>query len=275
MSARDYNSAYRKGVVLGLTMAEIMILFIFLLLLSLSLMLTKEKRTNALIHEKEAILRSLIKVIDNKDPEITEELTRTVVKLPEMLTSIKKDSLSDDKETMDQVLTRGIEKLKAEKLAAANRNDLPIEKQLSAALEKQAELQSEIENVRDQNLSLIKKNESQGKGGDLPPCWSKNGKAEYIYNVTLENVGIIVHDNKLPDRVFEQSKLPISAIVLDTPMSMSSFSQQTLPLLNWSNEKLCRFYVRIYDRTDGDKKDLYKRLRDTVEGTFYKKDVRN
>ena len=53
-------------------------------------------------------------------------------------------------------------------------------------------------------------------------------------------------------------------------MDSREFLTSTRPLFEWSKEKECRFFVRVYDLTKLDEKAIYKnRLRD-VESHFYK-----
>jgi hypothetical protein len=52
-------------------------------------------------------------------------------------------------------------------------------------------------------------------------------------------------------------------------LGIAAFSSQTFPLLKYGQENECRFFVRIFDRTGEDKKELYKNLRQAVEGNFY------
>jgi hypothetical protein len=81
--------------------------------------------------------------------------------------------------------------------------------------------------------------------------------------------GIVIHNNKLPHRTQEQAKLDIAQVQYETALAIDVFSLQTFPLLKYGKQNECRFFVRIFDRTGEDKKELYKNLRQAVEGNFY------
>lgn len=276
MSINNENTAYRRGVILGLTMAEIMMLVIFLILLAFATILKKEREKSekmlSLISKNNTSAERVIHVLENQDPDIMEELVRAIEKLPEIMKLIKNDELKNDNtEDAAAVISRGIEKLKFEKVIKSIGESLPIEEKFKQAIEEQKKLESEVANLKGQNKSLIKQIESKGKGVDYPPCWADlNGKPEYIYNTDLTSSGIIIHDNHLPNRVEEQASLPIAQIVYEAPLNASAFLQQTYPLLKWGKEHDCRFFVRVADKTEDNQKELYKKLLEAVEGSFYK-----
>jgi hypothetical protein len=281
MSITNQNAAYRRGVILGLTLAEIMLLVIFVLLLTFMAILKNEKeRYEKLAHvAKNPSLVKISQVLEKErqDPSIMEELVLAYEKLPEIVKMIKKEEVKNsDTESVSDVIVRGIEKLKLEKeikKQSGESDAMTIEQQLQQAVSIQESLKSEILNLKGKNISLTKQIESNGKGLVYPPCWAdSNGKAEYIYDIDLSNDGILIHDNQIPHRAAEQKKLPISKIKYDMVLSNSNFQRQVYPLLNWSkaNKPECRFFVRIDDKTDNDQKRLYKGLLKVVEGSFYK-----
>jgi hypothetical protein len=46
-------------------------------------------------------------------------------------------------------------------------------------------------------------------------------------------------------------------------------------LLTWSKEHNCRFFVRIYDQTGQQEKDIYKHQERVLQQTFYSYEVLN
>lgn len=278
MSVSNNNSSYRRGVLLGLTMAEIIMLIIFLLLLAFSTLLDRAKKENAaqaaLIQMDKSYVERLVKVFSSQPPDMTEDIVRTIEKLPEVISLIKeKDLAKDGSEPVEQVVMRGLEKIQAEKEAWDAMGDAPMEQQLLAALAKQKELEAEARNLSDQKKSLISQIESKGRGVDWPPCWpDSSGKgAEFLFKVDLTNEGITLFDNAPPHRAEEKVRLPMQNIKYGVPRNIGQFQAETAPLFNWSKQKECRFYVLIYDKTGASEKALFKRLLITVEGSFYKK----
>lgn len=274
MRASDNNASYRKGVLLGLTMAEIVILIIFLLLLAFATLLDREKKSNLAINalstkDKTYIVR-IATVIDSQEPEMAEEIVRVVESLPAIIDVIKEKDLANGK-SLDQAVMRGIEKLESEKTAQASINNEPIEKQLVQALEKQKELEAEVNNLRDQKQNLVSQMTNEGRGVDWPPCWSDNNKKpEYIFKVDLTNEGILIQDNIIPHRTEEKSRLPLQNVKYNLSRSQSEFRAETADLFEWSRKKECRFYVLLYDKTGESEKIRYKNLARTVEDHFYK-----
>jgi hypothetical protein len=267
MSINKENRSYRKGVVLGLTMAEILILIVFILLLAFATLLKNEEDKIKLFEANRESLNKILELINQPDNDISKELVRVYEKMPEILSDIKKEDLKNEPmEPVEDVIRRAIKKLKIEKDLKSLDKELSIEENLIQALQDKENLQSKLDNVEGQNKNLIR----QCKGIGLPPCWAdKNGSPEYIFNLDLQDDGIVIHNNKLSHRAQEQSKLNISRVQYKVALRIGAFSSQTFPLLKYGQENECRFFVRILDRTGEDKKELYKSLRQAVEGNFY------
>lgn len=272
MSVSNNNSSYRRGVLLGLTMAEIVILIIFLLLLAFASLLDRAKKENAaqaaLLQDKPYIER-IIRVFSSHPPDMAEDIVQIIEKLPDVVSLIKENKLEAAGETLDQVILRGVEKLEAEKHARESMGDAPIEQQLLAAIEKQKELEAETKNLTDQKKNLIAQ---IGRGVDLPPCWpDNNGRpTEYLFKIDLTNDGIVMFDSAPTHRTEVKSRLPLQKIKYGVPRNIPQFREEAAPLFHWSQQKECRFYVTIYDRTGASEKALFKQLLLTVEGYFYK-----
>lgn len=278
MSVSRNNSSYRRGVLLGLTMAEIIMLIIFLLLLAFSTLLDRAKKENAaqaaLIQMDKGYVERIVRVFATQPPDMTEEIVSTIERLPEVINRIKEQDLAKDGgEPVEEVVMRGLEKIQAEKEARDAMGDAPVEQQLLAALEKQKELEAEARNLSDQKKSLISQIESKGRGVDWPPCWpDSTGKgSEFLFRIDLTNDGIVMFDNAPAHRAEEKVRLPMQNIKYGVPRNIGQFQAETAPLFNWSKQKECRFYVLIYDKTGASEKALFKRLLITVEGSFYKK----
>lgn len=266
MTYKNDAKAHAKGVVLGLTMAEIAILIIFILLLvfaCLFLELDKSRKFEEKYHE---VLNRLTKILAKDDGTINEELVKATNHLPELEKKIKDNQLQNDNENLEQVLERGLNKILLEKIVKSENEDMPIEKKYEKLVEEKNLLESKIANIEGQNKNLMK----QCKGIGFPPCWANaNGSPEYIFNLYLYDDGILIHDNKLPHRAKEQKLLDLSRIIFETPLNPNKLIYQTLPLLEYGKTNDCRFFVQIIDKTGAEKKELYKDLRQAVEANFY------
>jgi hypothetical protein len=279
MSVASDNISYRKGLLLGMTMAEIVILIIFLLLLAFATILDREQKAHAaekrLVEKNKSLIEKIIQIADRSDPAITEELVRAIEGLPNIIQLINKNDLKKEGEDgIDKTLLAMVENEVAKKSVEADTHGKTVDERLAEALQSQKELETENQNLRDQKDNLVSQMKSEGRGVDSPPCWSDTFKnPEYIYKVDLTSRGIIVHDNPLPDRNDEKAKLPIRGVALDTLLTIPQFRAQTAPLFQLSQQMKCRFFVLLYDRTGITEKEIYKRYKQAVEDHFYKKEV--
>lgn len=274
MSVDNNNSSYRRGVLLGLTMAEIFILTIFLLLLSFSVVLEREKKKSeaaqALVGSNGEYMERIVYIFSSQPPEMTEQMVQAIEAMPEAIKVIEQEKLSEPEETLSMTLVRGIQKLQSSKEALEGSGDAPVEQKLEMALERQKELDQEVKNLTDQKKNLITQ---LGRGVDWPPCWpDSNGKAtDFIFTIDLTSKGIVIHDSTPSHRIDERNKLPLDNIKYDVARTMAEFRNDARPLFNWSTQKECRFYVLAVDKTAPTEKGVFQEQLLTVEGYFYKK----
>jgi hypothetical protein len=128
---------------------------------------------------------------------------------------------------------------------------------------------ADLQSCKNQTTYLNTRLNAKTGGFDLPPCWvDSKGKIQYIFDASLNDAGIYVEDKTVAGREGDQEKLPLSHARYGEPLGPGEFSTAFSPLLKWSNDHGCRFYVRLYDdMRDGDRAE-YKELRGTVEGYF-------
>jgi hypothetical protein len=265
---KGQDNTYRRGLVLGLTMAEIMLLILFALLLALA-----------------GIFGSQKKVIQEKDRQIA-ELATFQQQLAELRRNISVGVSIDDvikrierQKSQIATLEKEIERLQSFEIGGKVLEDIiqkiqrsegvaPTPKDIIARLtnehvvaEKSAELQkaveqmqeqarstkNEMENLRGQVVNLASQIKQQGRGNEFPPCWSTPaGKAESIFEVTITANGIRIKDRQLPNRTKDRAALPLSAVQFNAELPLGSFQSELRPLFQWSVEKQCRFYVIIF-----------------------------
>ena len=264
------NTDYRRGMVLGLTMAEVGILIIFVLLLLIGFKVwqdavamegkeaVKVERLRAL-EEADSLLtqlRSLLQVPNNASVEEIRTLIRTlqeVTATPEGQTTLQE--------------TRAV-------LELMNRIRDQIEKEGgSEALAKQVEQQSyRIANQEGQLQRYESRLKEAGLGKGERPCWVKpDGTIEYLYDVVLASNGIQMREYEYDHRERERSLLPMPAVDPNEVLTPAEFLRRTKPLYNHSKTKNCRFFVMVYDATGATEKELFKHLLvDIVEAHFFK-----
>ncbi len=110
-----------------------------------------------------------------------------------------------------------------------------------------------------------------GGGTDHPSCWyDRDGTAAYLFDVALAPGGFVVARARAPEHEAERGQLPVGAVQTSRLLTEAQFLRQTLPVYEWSVERQCRFFVRAFDLTAADQKDLYKRRMRVLESRFYK-----
>jgi hypothetical protein len=269
----EQNAAYRRGVVLGLTMAEVGILIIFVLLLLIGF-----HEWTALV-EREAA-KSNVSVPKNRLTALEDaERQLTAVKAALGLSSTSTDeeirtlvrALVDSSTTPKGQSSLQEARAVVEAMATL-RNDLVskgIPRDLVERLERQGFL---LANQQGQLARYEKQLQNAGLGKGERPCWVKpDGTIEFLFDVVLGSSGIRMRENVFPTRETERSALPMPVTSATEVLTPAEFLARTLPLFNSSLAANCRFFVTIYDATGDTEKDLYKSLLRTVEGHFYKR----
>jgi hypothetical protein len=314
-SARD-DRQFRRGVVLGLTMAEALLLLIFLLLLILGVRLKTqathisdlEKARDAAQSSLAAVQPFMDKLSQRQKFDIDQDYVRVKQQLADANARLKDAALSVDlvqqaaslapADATPEEATRALLNEAAigrQALDAARRfaPDLPPEQAVEALLDAAtigqlyakgalkdggtpAELlasagacKADLQSCRNQTTYLNSRLSAKTGGFDLPPCWvDDKGKIQYIFDAALTDDGITMEDKTVAGREADQEKLPLSHARYGEPLGREAFGTAFSPLLKWSDEHGCRFYVRLYDdMRDGDRAE-YKELRGTVEGYF-------
>jgi hypothetical protein len=274
------NEAYRKGLVLGLTMAEVGILIIFVLLLLLAL--------------GEVRRATLVRRFQNKVAVDTTELARLAVaeqtlrQIAQELGISAPSTDSDDFTKLVRVIREAVKTPGAKDALAQAAVEIAslaeTRKELARLLEagqkdepgefaRQVEQQTFRIANQDGQLKLLERklaNVGQGKGER--PCWVQpGGTIDYLYDVALTSRGIRMKERTYVQRERERALLPAPAVDPAEVLNEATFYARTRPLYLHSLQNNCRFFVVIYDATASHEKPLYKNLLRTVEGHFYKR----
>lgn len=241
----ERGRTFPRGLVLGLTMAEIAILIIFVLLLALAALLAREADRRqaaerelvrfeqiAALFEEEALPQDPValkaalreRVDEHRDADRWRELVRETETTPDVLREMA-DAMS----------------------AAARAGMSP------------AEVREAIESRQ------------VGGGSDHPSCWyDRDGTVAYLFDVALVASGFVVDLARAPQHEAERALLPLDIVRTGSTLNQAQFLRQTRPVYEWSVERGCRFFVRVFDVTAADQKDLYKRRMGALESRFYK-----
>ncbi|MDE2849141.1 MAG: hypothetical protein OXP74_00855 [Acidobacteriota bacterium] len=241
----ERGRTFPRGLVLGLTMAEIAILIIFVLLLALAALLAREADRRqaaerelvrfeqiAALFEEEALPQDPVelkaalreRVDEHRDADRWRELVRETETTPDVLREM------------------------AEAMSAAARAGVSP-----------AEVREAIESRQ------------VGGGSDHPSCWyDRDGTVAYLFDVALVARGFVVDLARAPQHEAERALLPLDLLQTGSVVSQAQFLRQTRPVYEWSVERGCRFFVRAFDVTAADQKDIYKRRMGALESRFYK-----
>lgn len=141
----------------------------------------------------------------------------------------------------------------------------------------------EYDNFQDQKEELTNTNNKlkeklafyERRGLDLPPCWIKNGKAEYLFDLTFNPQDIYVEaSNWTEENIIDVNKMQNISKLINQNMSMESFMMLVKPIFQESVKMECRHFVKIIDKTNNNKKEFNKK-RFLIESYFYKYEVRD
>jgi len=275
----EQNASYRRGLVLGLTMAEVGILIIFVLLLLIAF---EELRRDELLlrfENKVAIEQSRM-----------DELSRAEATLREVARELGVDAreTSDDFTSLVRVLTsaartdEGARALTEGRKLLEEMKDAVRQMQAVAAAGGEGGVDQIVQRVTAQSHRIANQEgqlkhyesmlEASGQGKGERPCWVKpDGKIDYLYDVVLGSTGIRMRELIYAERAEERKLLPMPTVDPTEVLSEAEFLRRTRPLFDSSLAQNCRFFVVVYDGTAVHEKALYKSQLQTVEGHFYKR----
>jgi hypothetical protein len=276
---QQQDRSYRHGLVLGLTMAEIMVLILFALLLALASALFKSQ---ALIREKDRIIAVLMPdpATQRSLPEVMKDLREQQAKVQKLQAEIDRlqpfEAKAKQADRLQTAVTQAggdpdvMKDLKevTDRLNLANQvlqaaGEKPDAQKIADILAAGKEAGQKINNLQGQNVFLENELKSLGKGNELPSCWTTpDGHVEYIFDALIKTDGVQMTDNAIPHRADEEARLPISMIRFGSVTDIGDFTTQTRPIYDWSEHEKCRFYVRIRSSEPAMRKDVFAAVTD-------------
>lgn len=279
----EQHQAYRKGFVLGLTMAEVSLLVVFVLLLLLSLGFARRdsairqlrQRTTIspnelrLLEEKAAIVEQLQDDLGDAGKPIDDDFRHLVKNAASALRALQGSSslkaLDEERAKLEQ--ERKLLAMAASLLKSSDARALA--NTVADQAEQASNLKGQVKNLQDRLADA-------GKGRVLPSCWTTPaGQIDYLLDVDLTSGGIRAKEHANGARQKERERLPLAMMTPTNVMSPGAFLANTRALYELSEERNCRFYVIVYDSTEPYEKARYKELLQAVEGHFYKLETRN
>ena len=292
---------YRKGLVLGFTMAEIMLILLFLLLLLLGkeLIDLQEKLNSSIsLEAPEVVVGQDIAVqlagakaegLAPANMSLEEYVGRLIFKseadqldiLSAQIKALKEQVLSKDQEI--QKLTEQIKQLGTD---SGYIDDL--EEQLSQVKAELASANERIDAVKPLADALAEANLSQKQGQQCllacgasgrPACWGESiENPDFIYDIAMydDYFWVALREESLAKNLDKWNNLPDKARI-ETPafLSASDFRKRMTGLVEYgqANDN-CVFSVRLFD-VGTSTKQMYKDLRQLVGNYAYETPVRD
>lgn len=279
MSRRTEKTEYRRGILLGLTMAEIFIVILFLLLLSfISMFEVREQELATLKDKYDALVgkssdnrvEKIKTIVMGSSPDMADDLINVLEMVPKWIERINLNQLKrDDAETPQQTISRILEQAKPPET-----NPASCETKLTDTQVALQTLEAETDVLRAQQKNYL--TQVENKSLALPPCWPEpdGSWGDSIFKVDLNDKGMVIFDNAPPNRAEAKASLPLDTVKYGVVNSPSAFMTQTTPLYQWSRKNHCDFLVQVADKTGDKEKIHYKRLYNTVKGHFIIQDIK-
>ena len=251
----------RRGVVLGLTIAEIILLILFALLLAMTGILIKRQIAVKAQYEAQSSSRQMSQMlspeISGKLQSMQIDLTQSagearllaVLNAAQTATDIKP---SKDQSRLDQACQAGFE------LQNALGKNLNATDFIKAA----KQLSQDLEGLRVGAASCL-------EAVIPPPCYekSKGEPSVYIYDLQVTAGGIVLNAS-VPDRYRSRFEADFkNPPPTNKPLSNADFQAVTKQFISYGKKNQCKFYVKVYDETEGNKEKLRKSLK-AIEEQF-------
>ena len=283
MAIQSTNSAqlkYRRGTILGLTVAEIFILLLFLLML-VFLVLNQEHTKR--LKQKNQQLEQL-QIFRG-----TWEEALTGIETPDEIVDLKRwrdvlASSANESKTDPRRLEKENEQLLAKQVEQQKRLD-----------EQQEQLEELLQRVEEYRMISVAQRILLEKGTN-PPCWYEivpaasgrtREKAFYLFDIAVFDEHMIVRRRPVPpggatndrDRSFstyteEAEMLSLDEIQYETPLSDIEIKESLGPISSAAKESRvrsysCVFFVQVWDKTSESAKERWQQAHERVlQGLF-------
>lgn len=304
---RDADRVYRRGLVLGLNLAELFLLLLFLLLLAVAAAASFWQKQEEQLREENAAL--LIERDDARDE---------LAGLEAIKRRLEEADLSKDEITTLIAVTQDRERLQKEVDALSNiideqrpLNELgrKMKEILAVAgvglerLEEEPELLRQalhdaglIDRLEKENERLQQTVDEHARRIDVlasekgldPSCWYEEVTGDdgetreipvFLFDIAVFDDYLIIRDRDVPPKfAAEKQMLPLEDVRFTTKLSDKEFLQMMLPIRRMGKEEKkirdysCVFFVQIWDKTSQGAKERWKTATETIIGrAFYRR----
>lgn len=297
---------YRRGVVLGLTLAEVLVLLVFLLLLAMSALLLRRDREQAALMQQlsryEVLLRPVTEALASKGVvvENTDQLASLIERgstadslrsrLDEAGRKLEASAAANERQEAElsklREATREMARMSeavAEHAALAAVLERVAGQQFQSLPEKLASLVQKATTVEVATVSLTGQNAQmraelarlKGNGGSGQPyCWAlPDGRAQYMLKVEMQDSGVVVRDLEPRARPEDPAWPLLDGVPRGRLMPMSEFIAHTSPLQGRANTERCRYAIQAVDGTSITNKPGYKQSIGRLWSVFMVREV--
>jgi hypothetical protein len=296
-SASNISAAgYRKGVLLGLTIAEIILLILFALLLALFSRITvlqeSGERAEALIKRFQGALDASSRGEDKKFVTEIEKAIQLEIDYAKKLADALGDSKNrllpedvyeavvskkfnfdnhEDRKKFIELMNLADTLEKKNSSTSADPNYCAIGASLPAEVLKSSDPVGRINRQQSDIEHWRRKAEACGNGTEYPPCYEPiNGQFVYVYDAHLKDDGVLLKLT-VPDAKAEHFNSnfqnPPKTNVTLTP---AEFYSQANQFLTYGKNNSCRFFVRAIDETSTNKV-FFQKMDKNLQMIFYRK----
>ena len=297
---------YRRGVVLGLTLAEVVVLLVFLLLLAMSALLLRRDREQAALTDKlgryAVLLQPITEALDSRG--IVVEDTDQLASLIERGSAVdglrsqldeagrKLEAARAASERQESELSRlreatremaRMSKAVAEHAALAailesveGQQPQSLPEKLAGLVQKATIVEAATSSLTGQNAQMrAELARLKGNGGSGQPyCWAlPDGRAQYMLKVEMQDSGVIVRDLEPRARPEDPAWPLLDGVSRGRLMPMSEFIAHTSPLQARSNAERCRYAIQAVDGTGITNKPGYKQSIGRLWSVFMVREV--
>jgi hypothetical protein len=275
----EQNTSYRKGLVLGLTMAEAALLIIFVLLLLLAFTEFRRRALELAFQGQTPLSKSEVLQLRESQKQLAsvgDALGVTESLPPDDFSRLVRVLVEQSKGGKGATALQEASKTLREMHQARDGIERRLQESGSdsaAEVARETERQEfRLANQDGQIKFLQRQLAAAGQGKGERPCWAqRSGVIDYLYDVVLVSNGIKMRVHENQNRARELALLPAPQVDPSEVLSEAQFYERTRPLFLYSLKQDCRFFVVVYDGTGPYEKALYKSHLRTVEGHFYKR----
>lgn len=247
--SKSANQAYRRGSILGLTVAEVSLLFVFIILLLIAGPAKREQEMTDMLGDFGLTVRDTAQFRSALLAQIVHDTVRERA-WKELVPA------SDEEGTASELVT------KLRTLAEQRADSL---KMVQSSTGEISRLRRQVDGLR-REVNLAR------GGSDFPSCWyDEAGDRVFLFDVALRDDGYWLQLTGSASEMRMTFLGPDPTGVVGHTLSEREFLEGVQHLYGWSVEQECRFFVNVYDET-GMSKDVFKQRLSVLERRFYKRE---